>query len=357
MKRKVGFLVGYSGEGYHGLQWNKDVRTIEGTVMGILLENGLVTELNSTDPQKIDMKSCSRTDKGVHASFNMITAKISQEPTAEVEEKLRRDFSAGGIRLYKMIRLPKKFVGYKLARSRVYKYSVPTFFLRESNFTEEYLRREAEDGCSSAAGGRQGQEDSSASETGEKTVHRSYRLEDLDEVAGYRSGDIELFRRLMGSYVGTRNYHNFTTRANQKSARRFVREIVVSDPLVVDDVEYVEITIHGQSFLLHQIRKMVSFAVLNCRYGRGVADSNFERVFVETVNVPKAPSQYLFLSSILFDDFNQRADEKIEVDEAEKARFERETVFPAIYARKNLLEWLKLLDAIRFHHAQFPYIK
>lgn len=374
MKRKVGFLVGYNGGGYHGLQWNRDVHTIEGTVMEILLRNGLVTELNARDPQKIDMKSCSRTDKGVHASFNMINAKICCEPTPEMADTLRRDFGKSGIHLYKMIRVPKKFIGYKQARSRVYKYYVPTFFLRESDFTDEYLRREAEDtsgrgtstqdtsdqstsGQGTSGQDTSGQEDSSESGQRRKTIYRDYKMEDLVEMAGYRSCDIELFRRLMCSYAGTKSYHNFTIKTNQKDTKRFIRSVAVSDPTTVDGIEYVEITIHGQSFLLHQIRKMVSFAVLNCRYARGAAEENFRNVFSGHVHVPKAPSQYLFLSNVLFDDFNKKAEEKIEVDETEKERFERETVLPAIYDRKNLLEWMKFLDAVRFHHMQFPCFK
>ncbi|KAI5183657.1 tRNA pseudouridine38-40 synthase, partial [Pancytospora epiphaga] len=145
MKRKVGLIVGYSGEGYHGLQWNKDTVTIERAVMDILLDNGLVTELNAVDAQKIDMKSSSRTDKGVHASFNLIQAKICKEPTEEIEADLKKGLASKGVQLYKMIRLPKKFIAHKMARSRIYKYIVPTCFLKESSYTEEYLRRAEED--------------------------------------------------------------------------------------------------------------------------------------------------------------------------------------------------------------------
>lgn len=397
MKRKIGLIVGYSGEGYRGLQWNKETHTIERAIMGVLRGNGLVTELNAVDPQKIDMKSSSRTDKGVHASFNVIQAKICREPTSEIEEGLRTGLAQKGVHLYKMVRLPKKFIGHRTARSRIYRYSVPTYFLKESDYTGEYLKRAGDDRvvgssgrpegagacrdpgrarenghsegiygtkCGPSASDAGGGSDSTEDEDGQagavasgRPVRREYTIRDLEGISGYRSPDIAVFREIMERYAGTHDFANFTARANSKGTRRFIKSISVSGPVIVDGIEYADVTIHGQSFLLHQIRKMVSFAVLNCRYARDKAAQHFARAFSRPLHIPKAPSQYLFLSCILFDDYNRRAAERIEIDDGVRAEFERRVLQPLLYRHDNLYEWLRLLDAVRFHHENFEIFK
>lgn len=355
MKRKVGLIIGYNGEGYHGLQYSDDLKTIEKEIVGVLLRNNCITEINSKDPQKIDLKSCSRTDKGVHASFNVVSVKIIQEPTQELFEALKKEFLGKGMVLYKLIRLPKRFLGHKCARSRIYKYVLPTYFLQSSNFEEEHKSLEARDRE------KAGNDNEESSE--EKTkLFRSYGEAELKKLQGYRSDSIDLFMKMMNCYVGTRNYHNFTLKRTEGSAQRFIKEITASEPFINNGIEYVEIRIHGQSFLLHQIRKMVSFAVLNCRYARENFQANFEKALSkENVHVPKCPSQYLFLNHIFFEDFNikrsEQGAEKIDVNEEDKEMFEKEKIYPSIFKTENIYEWFKYFDAVKFHHQNFEIFK
>ncbi|KAI4292334.1 tRNA pseudouridine38-40 synthase [Pancytospora philotis] len=364
MKRKVGLVVGYNGAGYHGLQWNKDMHTIESVMMEILHANGLISDTNAGDPQKVDLKSSSRTDKGVHAAFNLVNVKICQEPTPELEAALKEAFAARGLRLYRMVRLPKRFMGYKMARSRLYRYAVPTFFLKESDYAEECARRAEEDRRAPAAqdsnaapADSSAEEDAAEQPAGKKSFFRSYTEEDLAGIRGYRCQNVDVFRALMAKYEGNHDFSNFTLKCNQKDSKRFMRRVTVGEPVVVDDVEYVGIEIHGQSFLLHQIRKMVSFAVLNARYAADRADANFARVFSEPVHVPKAPAQYLYLVSVFFDDYNNKAEEKIEVDAADLDAFIAESILPSVYDVKNLYEWLLFFDTVRFHSSNFEILK
>lgn len=374
MKKKIGLIVGYNGDGYHGLQYNKELDTIEKEVIKILLSNGCITELNSLDPQKIDLKSSSRTDKGVHASFNVINVKIIKEPTPELFQKLKSDFNDIGMILYKIVSLPKSFISYKQARSRIYKYTVPTFFLQESNFKDEYINLKLKDEIIQNNGSKLksnddlnkpenvGESDQCdlISDIAEKKqiIFREYNETDILPIQGYKIDSIEIFRNMMQMYVGTHNFHNFTVKKAQGDVKRYMMSIAVSEPFDNNGIEYVEVKIHGQSFLLHQIRKMISFAVLNCRYSRINFKENFDKVFsIEEVHVPKCPSEYLFLNHVFFDDFNirkkQSGDEQIEIDEREKEQFEKVRIYPSILTKTNLYEWFKYLDAVRFHHDKF----
>ena len=367
MKKKVGLLVGYNGEGYHGLQFNKELKTIEKEVVKILLKNECITELNSHDPQKIDLKSSSRTDKGVHASFNVIAVKIIKEPNEELFKKLKNDFNEIGIVLYKIVVLPKSFVSYKQARSRVYKYIVPTYFLHESNFEQEWkdlkLRDEAKNKNNSTKDLKINNTEEDELENEENSTQiegffRTYTEQDIIPIIGYKSQSIQIFREMMEKYVGTHNFHNFTLKRVSGDVKRFMMSITVSEPFYKDDIEYVEVRIHGQSFLLHQIRKMISFAVLNSRFGRKNFQGNFfNALSTLDVHVPKCPSEYLFLSQVFFDDFNLKRKEsgqdQIDINENEKEEFEKERIYPSILSKDNLYEWFKYLDAVRFHHDKF----
>jgi tRNA pseudouridine(38-40) synthase len=346
----------------------------------------------------------------------MICVKICQEPSQEIFNKLKQDLSTKSIHLYKMVRVTNKFLGHKAARSRIYKYSVPTYFLKECDFEEEYLKRESEDRLGSSKrmkhikskdnesenqrelnesenqrelnesenqrelnesenqrelnesenqrelNERENMEQESSEKENNKRM-REYKMEELEDLINYKSSaeDIAAFSRFMKMYEGTNNYHNFTIKSNAKGSSRFIKSVQISEPFIKDQVQYVEVTLHGQSFLIHQIRKMISFALLNCRYSREKGEQNMKKALSkEYVHVPKSPSEYLFLNHVFFDDYNLKADElhgKIDVNEEEKKEIENSLIYPSVFQKKNLLEWLKYLDCVRFHHYNFDLLK
>lgn len=395
MKRKIGLIVGYNGEGFLGLQYNKELNTIEKAIVEVLLSSKCITEINSLDPKKIALKSSSRTDKGVHASFNCVIAKIIQEPTPELYEELRKSLLSKGIHLYKIVKLTKRFVGHKMARSRVYKYIVPTFFFKKDNFEDDYKKLESK--RSMMESGLQDDEDKISNdkedscgnlneekrESFHKKIFRTYPNSLTYSLQGYRSDRIQRFNEILQYYLGTKNFHNFTPKSCPGDSTRIIKSITVSEAFVENDIEFVEVTLHGQSFLLHQIRKMISFAVLNCKYlkneistfknsckeptvnesdSKNCENANIEQNFSlafssAEVKVPKAPSQYLFLNHIFFDDYNLKTEEKIEILSEEKVKFEKETIYPAVLKNENTLEWFKFFDSVYFHHEDFDYLK
>ncbi|GBB93821.1 hypothetical protein RclHR1_22370004 [Rhizophagus clarus] len=80
-KKKVAVLVGFCGTGYQGMQINRDAKTIEEDLFKAFVAAGAVSKDNSDDPKKVGLMRAARTDKGVHASGNLISLKISLLPS------------------------------------------------------------------------------------------------------------------------------------------------------------------------------------------------------------------------------------------------------------------------------------
>ncbi|KAI5148075.1 tRNA pseudouridine38-40 synthase [Enteropsectra breve] len=378
MKRKIAMIIGYSGAKYFGLQWNNELHTIEKVLIESLMKNELLNPLNNI-PTKIDMKASSRTDKGVHAAFNVINVKINTDPTPEIFARLKATLAEHSIHLYKICRVPKRFTGHRLARSRIYRYYVPTYFLEKGDFTSEYLKREAEDlkvAAEVEASSSEEAADEACSESGindkscknepetgttekkkKKIIMRDCKLEDISDIFGFKSKNTELFRETMMLYVGTKNYKNFTVKKAAGDHKRYMKEINVSEPFIINNVEYVRVEIHGQSFLLHQIRKMISFAVLLCKYSPNAIKENFEKAFDTEQHIPKAPSQYLYLKNILFDDFNASREEKLEASNEEIEEVEERLIHPEIFKTDNLIEWMKYFYTAQYHHGHYAIFK
>jgi tRNA pseudouridine38-40 synthase len=110
-------------------------------------------------------------------------------------------------------------------------------------------------------------------------------------------------------YVGTKNYHNFTIQKafSDPSSKRVIRSFQVSgEPKLINGTEWLSLKVHGQSFMMHQIRKMVAMVALVVRCG-SPTDLITRAYGPEKIPIPKAPGLGLLLERPIFDNYNNRA--------------------------------------------------
>jgi tRNA pseudouridine38-40 synthase len=134
----------------------------------------------------------------------------------------------------------------------------------------------------------------------------------IDAKRRYRISPVRL-QRLQGAlnkYVGTKNFWNYTTQKTftDPSAKRHIKSFIVEpDPVVIGKTEWLSLKVHGQSFMMHQIRKMVGMAVLLVRCGAPLERIN-ESYGPSRIAIPKAPGLGLWLERPVFEMYNRKAE-------------------------------------------------
>jgi tRNA pseudouridine38-40 synthase len=144
-------------------------------------------------------------------------------------------------------------------------------------------------------------------------------------------------------YEGTHNFHNYTVRKSplDPSAKRFIRSFKVNpEPVIIQDTEWLSLKVHGQSFMMHQIRKMVALVALLVRCGCTL-DRMTDSFSQDIYNIPKAPALGLLLERPVFDTYNAKAKEfareKLDFSkfEAEMLAFKQKEIYDKIFQEEG----------------------
>ena len=148
-------------------------------------------------------------------------------------------------------------------------------------------------------------------------------------------------REALSLYEGTRNYHNYTVQKSfsDPSAKRVIKSFIVNpNPILINGTEWLSLKVHGQSFMMHQIRKMVGMAALMVRCGCDPKRIT-ESYGPEKISIPKAPSLGLLLERPVFDSYNKRAKgdlgkEPIDFDKFKKEmdEFKQREIYERMYS-------------------------
>ncbi|KAJ3125202.1 tRNA pseudouridine synthase 1 [Nowakowskiella sp. JEL0407] len=394
-KKKVALLIGYCGTGYQGMQMNPKAKTIESDLYKALAAANAVSKDNADDPHKVQFMRAARTDKGVHAAGQICSLKMIVEDEKIVEkinEKLPDQ-----IRVWGYARVPKGFHAKNQCDSRVYEYLLPTYTLLTTTRPELYphsprgraytfanadkasdFDSDEEDkdlppptgGKSGPSGGKTGPiggkigPGGSTLDTKKNFNVVEYPPLSQQEMAALRRTRITperlaLLKNYLKEYLGTHNYHNFTIgkKANDKSAWRYIIDWTVGQPFVKSKTEWISLKVTGQSFMLHQIRKMVGLVILGMRTNCPPAIISKAAFSTLKINIPKAPGLGLLLEQVVYKGYNEKQPrQKEEVREPilfskyqkEIDEFKNKWIYEQIVTeeeQQNTFEgWLRVVD-------------
>lgn len=317
-KRKIVLLVAYSGKGYHGMQRNvgsSQFKTIEDDLVSALVRSGCIPENHGEDMRKMSFQRCARTDKGVSAAGQVVSLKVWL--IDDILEKINSHLPSH-IRILGLKRVTGGFNSKNRCDARTYLYMLPTFAFAHKD-------RDVQD--------------------------ETYRLS---------AETLRRVNRLLARYKGTHNFHNFTSQKGPRepSAQRYVLDMFCEEPFERDGLEFAVIKVTGQSFMTHQIRKMVGLVVA---IAKGYAPEDvLERSWGEAkVDVPKAPGLGLVLERVHFERYNRRfgndgLHEPLDWagQEAEAAAFKEQHIYPTIVSterhERSMAQWLSTLPVHDF---------
>lgn len=319
-KKKMAMLLVYSGKGYLGMQKNPGSKTIESDLLESLVKAGVVRPDHIEQPgAKMGFQRAARTDKGVSAAGQVVSLKMIAD-VDKVLEKINENLPSQ-IRVLGLIKTTKGFDSKRNCSHRNYIYITPTFALAPL----------------------------------EEPVKEDYRV--TDEVLAH-------VQQILNMYKGTHNFHNFTSgkKPTDPSARRYIMEFTVGRPFVRDSLEYVVLTVKGQSFMLHQIRKMVGLMMAIVRGFAGI-DTLKRSWDLEKVDIPKAPGLGLVLDKLFYDAYNKRfgndgMHEAIDWNryQEEIEKFKEEFIYPTIFQterdEKSMLNWLATLSLHNYEYTE-----
>lgn len=116
------------------------------------------------------------------------------------------------------------------------------------------------------------------------------------------SGTLNKINELLKNFVGTKNFHNYTSKKKptDPSAKRYMMSFVCEEPFIRKNVEFAVLKVRGQSFMLHQIRKMVGTLLAVVR-GFAPTEIIAKSFTAEKVCIPRAPGLGLVLDYVHYD--------------------------------------------------------
>eukprot|EP00898_Chlorokybus_atmophyticus_P009005 jgi/Chlat1/9105/Chrsp97S08383 len=323
-KRKVAVFISYLGAGYSGMQRNPGCKTIEGELERAFRDAGAIAQWHYGDPKKIGWMRAARTDRGVSALGQasaimlysyVVSLKMIVEPEGVVERI--NEHLPEQIRVHGYKRVTNSFDARLMCDCRRYEYVLPTFAFASARKTDALVATPAPEAPPAAAAAlddrvqEASMAEPSADHATDGAVNGSAKPQtvlDGDVPFKFNKSMREFVSKILSRFVGTHIFHNFTAKkpASDPSCQRYIKSFTISELFVVDGMELVRLTVVGQSFLLHQIRKMVGMvvAVVRGHATEETVEAALSRK--QYVNVPMAPELGLFLVECIYGNYNRK---------------------------------------------------
>lgn len=338
--KKSALIFAYLGAGFQGMQRNPGANTVEGTLEEALRHSGCVENADECDFSKLSWSRAARTDKGVSATGQVVAFRMREDVAEEPEENIVNRINSNlprGLRTFGCLLTTSSFNARTACDSRKYEYVAPLYVFDPSAYRSKALQ-----------------------ESLKISQKREY-----DPDFTFDSSMKQRFNGLLYKFVGTHNFHNFTVRASptDASVTRYIMDFQCGDPFTIDGMQCVPITVHGQSFMLHQIRKMVGTAIAVIR--GDVSESRIDLALASRAQVttPMAPETGLFLAETHFRGYNRKwGSYKAKIDVSayseQIAKFKWEFIYPHLVQieRKEgvYAHWLRSMNTSTLHQAPAP---
>lgn len=309
LPKKYVIIVAYVGTNYQGLQLNPEVKTIEGELLKALWELKAIPTNNTKDKRNLPWHRSCRTDQGVHALRNIITAKLypqiveDKEFLPKINELLGKEIKILGFQ-----RVTDHFNAKNDCKRRTYLYYIPCSIL-------------------------------------------------LSDKTDFTKEDLDKFNKILKKYEGSNLYHNFTIklRPEDEESRRNMKSVVATGPFLLGEKQYIQVSLCGSSFLYNQIRKMMGLAIIVMRgmQKESLVDDALSKDYF--IKIPVAPGHCLMLDTPEFYNYDKKIPkvgpftpltfEKIN-EEAEK--YKKEVVLQEIVRidkeKREFPDWLFLVQ-------------